>query len=189
MSRTGLSKEQVIEVAGELANQVGLVNVTVTTLSEKLGIKKPSLYYHVKDQEEVFHELMIYGWKKISEDIVSSINEEDAKNAIRALGYAVYEFALKNPGIFEAMLWYNKYEDNRLIQITEGLYDFFFTQTDKLGIDKETSNHLLRTFRALWEGFSLLVIHNSFGNPISVEKSFQISMDVLLNGLETYRKK
>ena len=48
------------------------------------------------------------------------------------------------------------------------------------------ANHLLRTYRAFLEGFSLLVIHNSFGNPISIDESFDISLNVLLNGIEEY---
>ena len=64
-------------------------------------------------------------------------------------------------------------------------YDtFFFSQTDKLGIERNMANHLLRTNRSLIEGFILLVIHNSFGNPVSIEESFQISIDMFTKGLE-----
>ena len=44
MPRTGLSKEEIIEKAAALANEKGLSYLTVTTLSEYLGIRKPSLY-------------------------------------------------------------------------------------------------------------------------------------------------
>ena len=59
-------------------------------------------------------------------------------------------------------------------------------QTDKLKIDRSVADHLLRTYRAFLEGFSLLVIHHSFGNPISIEESFEISLNVLLKGIEPY---
>ena len=36
-------------------------------------------------------------------------------------------------------------------------------------------------------GFLLLVIHNSFGNPISIEKSFELSLDVLIGGMKKIR--
>jgi len=86
------------------------------------------------------------------------------------------------------MLWYNRYSDDTLLSATEGLYTFFFKQTDGLGIDREIANHLLRTYRAFLEGFIMLQIHNSFGNPIPPEESFDISMNVLLSGVEMYRK-
>ena len=40
MPRTGLSKEEIVEKAAELANEKGLSYLSVTTLSEYLGIRK-----------------------------------------------------------------------------------------------------------------------------------------------------
>lgn len=50
MPRIGLSREKVIEQAAALANEKGLEYVTITTLADYLGIKKPSLY---KDRKSV----------------------------------------------------------------------------------------------------------------------------------------
>lgn len=110
----------------------------------------------------------------------------DAKEAITELSQEIYKYAMENTGIFEAMLWYNSYANEELKSATEGLYRFFFAQTDKLGVEREKANHLMRTYRSLLEGFILHVIHKSFGNPASVEESFQISIDLFVNGLESY---
>ena len=96
---------------------------------------------------------MIQGWNHVSNEICQQITNEDPKQAINELSHGIYDYAIANPGIFEAMLWYN-------------------------------TNHLLRTYRSLIEGFILLVIHNSFGNPVSIEESFQISIDMFTKGLE-----
>lgn len=100
----------------------------------------------------------------------------------------MYRYAIDNPGVFEAMLWYNKYENEELREVTEGPYQFFFEQTDKLGINRVMANHLLRTYRALLEGFLLLVVHDSFGNPVSIEESFEVTMDVFIRGIEQYEE-
>ena len=84
------------------------------------------------------------------------------------------------------MLWYNKYKSEELVQATRKVYTFFFAQTDKLHIDQVVANHLLRTYRAFLEGFLLLVVHDSFGNPISVNDSFELSLDVLISGIKQY---
>lgn len=188
MPRTGLSKEEIIKRAAMLANEKGLSYLSVTTISEYLGIKKPSLYNHMKTMDDVHKSLMIYGWKKVSEEIAVDISSENPKENLMEYGRRFYKFAIENPGVFEAMLWYNKYSDDTLLEATEGLYDFFFRQTDRLGIDRDIANHLLRTYRAFLEGFIMLKIHNSFGNPISIDESFEISMNVLLSGIEQYRK-
>ena len=65
MPRTGLSKEEILNKSIELANQKGINYLSVTTLSDALGIKKPSLYYHAQTVEEVIQWIMIYGWQTV----------------------------------------------------------------------------------------------------------------------------
>lgn len=188
MPRTGLSKEEIIKKTAELANERGLSYLSVTTLADYLGIKKPSLYNHMKTIEDMQKSLMIYGWRTVSEDAVKGIDSSDEKTNLTEYGRRFYKFAIENPGVFEAMLWYNKYADDTLLLATEGLYTFFFKQTDGLGIDRAIANHLLRTYRAFLEGFIMLQIHNAFGNPIPMDESFEISMNVLISGIEKYRR-
>lgn len=188
MPRTGLSKEEIVAKAAELANERGLSYLSVTTLADHLGIKKPSLYNHIKTIEDMHKNLMIYGWRTVSEEIVKGIDTSDEKVNLLEYGNRFYHFAMENPGVFEAMLWYNKYSDDTLFSVTEGLYSFFFRQTDGLGIEREIANHLLRTYRAFLEGFIMLRIHNSFGNAISMDESFEVSMNVLISGMEQYRE-
>lgn len=186
MPRTGLSKDDITEVAVKLANENGLSYLSITTLAEALGIKKPSLYNHMKSIDDVLRDIMIYGWKKVSYELTADITGKDPRENLRIYATRIYEYSIANPGVFEAMLWYNKYSDPELLDATEGLYNFFFAQTDSLFITREIANHLLRTYRAFLEGFIMLEIHNAFGNPISIQDSFRISLEVLLKGMHQY---
>lgn len=186
MPRTGLSKDDITKVAVKLANENGLSYLSITTLAEALGIKKPSLYNHMNSIDDVLRDIMIYGWKKVSYELTADITGKDPRESLRIYATRIYEYSIANPGVFEAMLWYNKYLDPELLDATEGLYNFFFAQTDSLFITREIANHLLRTYRAFLEGFIMLEIHNAFGNPISIQDSFRISLDVLLKGMHQY---
>lgn len=53
-----------------------------------------------------------------------------------------------------------------------------------LNISEENCNHLIRTFRAFLEGFSLLVNNNAFGHSLSVEESFDLSLKVMIGGMK-----
>lgn len=120
-------------------------------LSAALGIKKPSLYYHAQTVEEVIQWIMIYGWQFVSTKIVEQVEDSDPEKSIKNYSWLFYKFAKANPGVFEAMLWYNKYSSDELKNATEGLYKFFFEQTGKMGIRLEKANHLMRTFRFFWK--------------------------------------
>ena len=45
-----------------------------------------------------------------------------------------------------------------------------FKVMKSLDISDDNINHIIRTLRGLFEGFSLLVNNNAFGNPISIQR-------------------
>ena len=49
----------------------------------------------------------------------------------------------------------------------------------------ENINHIIRTLRSFLEGFSLLVNNNAFGNPVSIKESFDLSLEIIINGIKT----
>ena len=54
-----------------------------------------------------------------------------------------------------------------------------------LDISDANINNIIRTLRAFLEGFSLLVNNNAFGNPISIKESFDLSLEVIMNGIKS----
>ena len=54
-----------------------------------------------------------------------------------------------------------------------------------LNISDNNIEHIIRTLRGFLEGFVLLVNNNAFGNPISIKESFDLSLDIILNGIKS----
>lgn len=54
-----------------------------------------------------------------------------------------------------------------------------------VNISDENINHIIRTLRSFLEGFSLLVNDNAFGNPVSIKESFDLSLEIIINGIKT----
>jgi len=48
-----LDQAQIVDAALELLDRDGLAGVTTRKLAEKLGIKSPSLYWHIRDREQL----------------------------------------------------------------------------------------------------------------------------------------
>lgn len=189
MARNGLSKADVIEKAATLANEKGLANVTVTTLSQYLGIRKPSLYYHVQTMDEVVEGIMVLGWTRVATELIPQIKADTPEDALKRYAVGFYHFAFKNPGVFEAMMSQNRRENTEIKPVMDLIEQFFFKQTDLMKINRDTAVHLLRTYRSFLEGFLMLRLHRSFGDPIGIPESFAFSMEVLLKGMEQYKVK
>ena len=185
MARMGLDKSAVISRAAQLANDVGLENITLKALANDLNIQPPSLYSHIRGLEDLTKELMLYGWLQMEDQILEAVAGISGYDAIEVICRTFMRYATTNPGVFNAMLWYNKFENDEANNATQKLFSVVFKVFSSLNISQENSDHLMRTFRSFLEGFALLVNHNAFGNPISINDSFELSLKVLMAGMKT----
>ena len=185
MARMGLDKNAVISRAAQLANDIGLDNITLKALANDLNIQPPSLYYHIGGLDDLKKELMIYGWLQMEDQILEAVAGISGYDAIEVICREFVKYATENPGVFNAMLWYNKFENDKTNNATKKLFSVVFKVFSSLNISQEDSDHLMRTFRSFLEGFALLVNHNAFGNPISINDSLDLSLKVLMAGMKT----
>jgi hypothetical protein len=185
MSKNNISDELVIETSAKLSNKVGLENLSLKMIAEELNIKSPSLYNHISSLDNIKERLMIYGWKQIENKMIYSSVGVSGYEALKNMCYAFYDYATNNKGIFTAMLWYNKYENEEKKNTTTRLFDMLFKVMNSLNIRDDNINHIIRTLRSFLEGFSLLVNNNAFGNPISIKESFDLSLEIIMNGIKS----
>lgn len=184
MSKNNINEEIIIETSAKIVNEIGLDNLSLKLIAKNLNIKSPSLYNHISSLEEVKEKLMLYGWKQMEEKIIDSTIGVSGYDALRNMCNAFYEYAINNRGVFTAMLWYNKYKNEELNIATTKLFNIIFKILKPLNISNDNINHIIRTLRSFLEGFSLLVNNNAFGNPISIKDSFDLSLEIIINGIK-----
>ncbi len=185
MSKNSISDDLIIETSAQLSNKVGLDNLSLKMIAEELNVKSPSLYNHIASLDEIKSQLMIYGWKQMEEKIIDSAVGVSGYEALKKMCYAFYDYSINNKGIFTAMLWYNKYENAQKENATTRLFTMLFKVMKPLDISDDNINHIVRTLRGFLEGFSLLVNNNAFGNPISIKESFDLSLEIIMNGIKS----
>ena len=185
MPKNNISDELIITTSARLSNEVGLNNLSLKMIAEELNIKSPSLYNHISSLDDIKEKLMIYGWKQLGEKATESAVGVAGYEALRNMCYAFYDYATNNKGIFTAMLWYNKFESEEKNEATVKLFSLLFRVLQPLNISDNNIEHIIRTLRGFLEGFALLVNNNAFGNPISIKESFDLSLDIILNGIKS----
>ena len=183
--KNSISDELIIQTSASIANKVGLSNLSLKIIAEELNIKSPSLYNHISSLEEIKQRLMVYGWKQMEEKMLDSAVGVSGYEALKNMCYAFYDYATNNKGVFTAMLWYNKYESVEKEKATTRLFNMIFKVMKPLDISDVNINHIIRTLRSFLEGFSLLVNNNSFGNPVSIKESFDLSLEIIMNGIKS----
>lgn len=184
MAKKGLDKVSVIAAAAELANENGLDGLSLKDLAKHLEIRSPSLYNHISGLDELKREIMLYGWEQLGDALLNAAEEHSGYDAIKAMCRAFYRYAAENKGVFGAMLWYNKYTDESSMNATAAMFSQLYKTLGDAGISREMSEHLIRTLRGFLEGFSLLVNNGAFGHPADIDESFELSLDVLVEGMK-----
>ena len=189
MARADIYKGVIIRKAAELANEIGLEKVTLKLLASNLNIKPPSLYNHIKGLEDLQKEVMLYGWRQLEERVIEAAICITGYDALESMGRTFYKYAIENPGIFNAMLWYNKFQSEEMQDATKRIFSVIYKIFSTLNISQENCDHLIRTYRAFLEGYVLLVNNEAFGHPLPIEDSFEISLQVLIAGTKTFERK
>lgn len=185
MSKNKISENRIVETSAKLSNQFGLENLSLKMIAEELNIKSPSLYNHVSNLDEIKILLMNYGWEQVEEKMLDAAVGVAGYDTLKNMCHAFYDYATNNKGVFTAMLWYNKFENIENEKITERLFHMLFKIMQSLNISDYNINHAIRTLRSFLEGFSLLVNNHAFGNPISIQESFEMSLEIIMNGIQS----
>ena len=134
MARVDIDKTIIIKTAAEMANEVGLEKVTLKLLANQLNIKPPSLYNHIKGLDDLRKEVMIFGWKQLEERVIEAAICVTGYDALEAMGRTFYKYATENPGIFNAMLWYNKFQSDEMQDATKGFFSVIYKIFSTLNI-------------------------------------------------------
>lgn len=185
MSKNNISDELIVQTSALIVNKIGLDNLSLKIIAKELNIKPPSLYNHISSLDEIKYRLMVFGWKQMEEEMIDSVVGVSGYEALKSMCNAFYNYATNNKGVFTAMLWYNKYESEEREKATKRLFHILFKIMKPLNINDDHINHIIRTLRGFLEGFSLLVNNNAFGHPISIKESFDLSLEIIMNGIKS----
>lgn len=102
MPRAGLSRERLIEAAGNLADEKGFAALTLADLARHFGVKLASLYSHVRNVDDLKAGVALRALAVLAERAETAVAGRAGRDAILALADVHRQFAQEHPGLFEA---------------------------------------------------------------------------------------
>lgn len=100
--RMGLTADRVTRAAADLADEIGLDNVTVSALARGFGVKDASLYSHIANLEDLRTRVALLAGAEMIDLISAEVAGRSGKDALVAFAGAYREFALRCPGRYAA---------------------------------------------------------------------------------------
>lgn len=190
MARRGLDIETIIATAANIADHEGIEAVTMAALSEKLGVRSPSLYNHINGLDGIRRLLALRGLKELG----NTLSRAAAANAdikteepMLELAKAYILFARKHPGLYELTLHAPDEEEGEYADAGNRIIELLMNVLKPYELEQDEIIHSIRGFRSMLHGFSALERKGGFGMPLEVEESLSFAIKAFLNGLQRQR--
>lgn len=196
--RRGLDLNTIVSVAAEMADSEGVEAVTLASLSERLGIRPPSLYNHVSGLSGLRQQLAVVGLRQLTDAIAAAIEAaEDKSSSVGSdaedIAYAdsvmievareYLAFARKHPGLYELTLRSPQEQEVEYVAESERLIGLLLGALKPYGLEHDRAVHIIRGFRSYLHGFASLEQKGGFGLPLEVDDSVELTIHVYLLGL------
>ncbi len=179
MPRAGLSTAVVTEAAGDLADEIGLPNLTLAALAARLGVRLPSLYKHVDGLAALHRAMALSAKRSLAEVMRRATVGRSGREALIALTEALRSWARDHPGRWDASTKAPG-DDPEDRAVSAEAIDVIFQALSGYGVDEPTAIDATRTLRAGVDGFIRLERESGFG----LDRPVEASVAFFLTGLD-----
>ncbi|MFF7856911.1 WHG domain-containing protein [Streptomyces sp. NPDC007904] len=163
-----------VAAGAALADEVGLANLTMGLLAERLGVRTPSLYKHVDGQEDLNRRIAALALSEAADAVGGAIQGYAGRDALAAAARAFRAFVLEHPGRYAATIGVEPSgPDDPLATAGQRLLGAFTAVLRGYEIKESDMDHALRMLRSLSHGFATLQAANGFQWSTGIDESFE----------------
>ncbi|MDQ1748766.1 MAG: hypothetical protein QOD07_3029 [Frankiaceae bacterium] len=172
MPRAGLTTQRVVEEAEQVADEVGLPNLTLAALAPRLGVRMPSLYKHVAGIDALRRLLSIRAKQELADVFARAAAGRAGAQAVTAMLYATRAWAKAHPGRYAATVRAPDPTDDEEVAASNAILDIALAGLAEYRLAGDDAIDAVRALRATLHGFISLEQAGGFGLPNDVDRSF-----------------
>lgn len=180
--RPGVTRDKVIEAAGEMIDAHGAASLTLAALADRFGVKAPSLYTHVAGIDDVRESVRLRVLEALADELQRAAVGRAGRDALAALARAYRDFAVRHPGRYALSLR----GETDTPEIRAAAMRILETVTAILrgyGLEGDEALHATRALRSALHGFVSLELAGGFAMDLDVDASFERYVGMLDAGL------
>ena len=174
MPRAGLDPAAVVAAGAALADEVGLADLTMGLLAERVGVRTPSLYKHVGGLDDLTRRIAELALGEAAEAVGVAVQGRAGRDALAAAARSFRAFVVEHPGRYAATLGQEPSgPDDPLATAGRRLLDAFMAVLRGYEIADSDVDHALRTLRSLFHGFATLQAGGGFQWSADIDESLE----------------
>jgi len=184
VARAGLNPALVAVAAAELADEVGLENVTMTLVAERLDVRTPSLYKHVGGQADLTRRVAVLALTDLGDELRETLQGRSGHDALTAAARTFRAYVIDHPGRYAATVRLDPEGPHDPLEVAGArVLTSLSAVLGGYGIRDHATVHALRTMRSLFHGFAVLEAAGGFQMDADVDDSFAWLVTFLHRGL------
>jgi AcrR family transcriptional regulator len=182
--KVGLTLEQVVDTAAEIADRDGLASLSLSSVASELGIRSPSLYSHVDGLAGLHRQLAFRASSVLTAELGAAVEGLEGTDALRAAAGAMRSFAHRHPGLYDSFLPApTPEEDPELAAALAQAAGVVGVVLSGMSVEPAAMVPLIRALRAAVHGFVDLELRGGFGLPEAIDDSFATTVDVMVEAI------
>lgn len=184
MAKRDLTKEKIILATIDLANNIGIANVSFPRLAEYFQIKAPSLYNHFKNMMDVKIATSLYLQKILLKELTEQLTGLTAEDALRTYAVVYRNFAIRYTAVYELLNIVPQTNNDELTDINHRILGFVREILHDFSLTSDEIMHASRMFRSMLHGYITMNQLGYFQNKsLPSDKSFYWMVDHFIDNL------
>ncbi|WIM99730.1 WHG domain-containing protein [Actinoplanes oblitus] len=184
MPRAGLDPAAVVTAAADLADEVGLANVTMGLLAERLGIRAPSLYKHISSQADLNRRIAALALTEMGDALRDALQGRSGRDALAAAARTIRRYVVRHPGRYATTIRFDTdAPDDPVVAAGGRVLDSLAAVLTGYRLPPADTVHALRMLRSLFHGFAVLEAAGGFQLDTELDESFAWMIGFLDRGL------
>ena len=182
--RAGLTADEVVRAAAEIADETSFANLTLGLVAERLGVRPPSLYKHVDGLADLQHRVAILAMTELGEITRDAAAGLAGRDALAAVSHALRGYVTAHPGRYTATIGAGfTGPDDPLLKASTRVIDLIGAVLRGYRIAEPAIVHAIRSVRCTLHGWAALQAASGFQWSGDLDVSFEALIDFMDSGL------
>src|SRR5690349_24414897 len=186
MPRAGVTRERIVAVAAEVADEAGLEALTLSAVAQRLGVSGPAMYKHVAGLDALRRDLAVRALEDLTTALSAATVGRSGSDALRALADAYRTYGLRHPGRLAASIRAPAPGDTEHDAASDRALAVLVAVLRGFGITDDDMVDALRTTRSWLHGFVTLEAAGGFALARERDATFSRYVTTLDAGLKSW---
>ena len=168
-----LNRAVVVARASEIADSIGLEDLTITKLGRALGIAPPGVYRHVADLDDLRRAISQKAAREVAAVLAAACAGLSGPDALAALAHALRAWAESHPARYAPLQIAPGPDDTAGVAAADELFAVIASDLRAYSLSGDDLTDAIRLLRSTLHGFITLELSAGFKQPRPTSATFE----------------